>query len=145
MEGLETPYHSCRLWVQTLALFILVVLLSSVAWAQSKQPPGTGQALSQQMSDPLHINEYIAAHYSIFGPAKLLSVNSSSLVFPGAQGSQNFTISLANKNVSVKDVSGGAESFGALTAGTNVIVCQKSDSAIILIVPSHGGSSNVPK
>jgi hypothetical protein len=84
----------------------------------------------------MQLNWYIAARYSIFGPARLASVSSSSLAFPGGYGIPGPTVSLVNKAVSVMNEAGASVPFSALGPGTNLIVCDRSDSVVIFVVPS---------
>jgi hypothetical protein len=104
----------------------------------------TGQSAHTVTTDPLHLNQYIAACYSIFGPARLASLTSQSLVFPGELGNPGVTISLANKTVSVMNEAGASLPFSTLGHGVSVIVCYRSDSVVVFALQSVStGASNV--
>jgi hypothetical protein len=90
----------------------------------------------------MQLDWYIAARYSIFGPARLASVSSSTLTFPGGYGVPGEAISLANKSVSVMNETGASVPFSALAPGTNVIVCNRSDSVVIFTVTTTARVGN---
>ena len=132
--------------VRVLGLLIVLVLSSWAAGTQPAAIPGLGQSVQTSTTDPLHIGHYIAARYSIFGPAQLASVSSSSLVFPGEFNNPGLTISLANKSVSVLNEASATVPFSTLAAGTRVIVCYRNDSVVIFALqPVSTGVGNVPR
>ncbi len=132
--------------MQVLGLLIALVLPCLAAGTQPAAIPGLGQSVQTSTTDPLHIGYYIAARYSIFGPAQLASVSSTSLVFPGEFGNPGLTITLANKSVSVMNESSTAVPFSTLAAGTRVIVCYRNDSVVIFALqPVSTGVGNVPR
>jgi hypothetical protein len=93
----------------------------------------------------MQLDWYIAARYSISGPVRLASVSSSSLSFSGGYGIPGGTLSLANKAVSVMNEAGVSLPFSVLVPGTNVIVCDRSDSVVVFTVTSTSGVSNAKK
>ncbi len=144
-------YSVCRFSAKILVFLMVLGLLCGSAWSQqtspkassqSPQSPQSLQALQSLQSlpvsvpGPMQLNWYIAARYSIFGPARLASVSSSSLAFPGGYGIPGPTVSLVNKAVSVMNEAGASVPFSALGPGTNLIVCDRSDSVVIFVVPS---------
>ena len=149
-----TSHSLCGFWVQILALLMVLGLLCGVACGQqtpakasSQSPQSTQalQALQATVPGPMQLNWYIAARYSIFGPAPLASVSSTSLSFPGGYGIPGATFSLANKSVSVMNEAGASVPFSALVPGTNVIVCDRSDSVVVFTVTASQGASNAKR
>ncbi|MGO9121339.1 MAG: hypothetical protein ACLQPD_27485 [Desulfomonilaceae bacterium] len=136
-----------RTWHLGCSFVMVVALLCGVAWGQQAAPKASTQSLQSLQSlpvsvpGPMQLNWYIAARYSIFGPARLASVSSSSLAFPEAYEMPGPTISLANKTVSVMNETGASVPFSALTPGTNVIVCDRLDSVVVFTVTTTGVSN----
>ena len=104
--------------------------------SQSSQAIQALQALQASVPGPMQLDWYRAARYSIYGPASLFSVDSKGLGFPGGYGIPGKTVSLANKNISVMDEAGAPVSFTSLKPGTNVLVCDRSDSVVVFTVSS---------
>ncbi len=141
---LKTSRSLCRLALPVLGLLIALVLPCWAAGTQSSAIPGLGQSVQTSTTVQTQIGYYIAAGYSIFGPAQLASVTSSSLVFPGEFGTPGLTVTLSNKTVSVLNEAGASVPFSILGPGTNVIVCYKNDSVVIFALQSGGtGVGNV--
>ena len=138
-------YSVCRFSAKILVFLMVLGLLCGSAWSQQTPPKASSQSpqslqslqsLPVSVPGPMQLNWYIAARYSIFGPARLASVSSSSLAFPGGYGIPGPTVSLVNKAVSVMNEAGASVPFSALGPGTNLIVCDRSDSVVIFVVPS---------
>ena len=148
---LKTSHYVCRFRVQILVFLMVLGLLCGVAWGQQAAPKASTQSLQSLQSlpafvpGPMQLNWYIAAGYSIFGPARLASVNSKGLGFPGAYEIPGPTISLANKTVSVMNETGASVPFSALTPGTNVIVCDRRDSVVVFTVTTTTGVGNAKR
>ena len=136
-----------RTWHLGYSFIMVVSLLCGVAWGQQTAPKGSTQSLQSLQSlpvsvpGPMQLNWYIAAGYSIYGPARVASNNSKVLGFPEAYGIPGPTISLANKSVAVMNQTGASVPLSALTPGTNVIVCDRRDSVVVFIVTTLGVSN----
>jgi hypothetical protein len=144
MEVFEASRYPSPLRRPILCFCIVLVLSLGVAGIQFGLAQGTGQSVQRPSTDPLHLDWYIAARYSIFGPAKLASTTSQRLVFPGEHGKPGVTVSLSNKTVSVMNEAGTAEPLSSLVPGTNVVVCYRKDSVVIFLVqPASTGVGNV--
>jgi hypothetical protein len=129
-----------------LAALAISALYVAPAWAQKKAvEPGravVNPPVLQQV--PMDLERYFAEGYSIYGPAKLDSVSSKALVFPGEHDQKGLTISLLNKAVVVMDQAENAKSLRALGQGVSVIVCSRQDRVVIFIVtPQQGRSRHV--
>jgi len=153
-----TSHRAFRFPAQILALLMVLGLLCGVACGQQTTPKASSQspqstqalqalqALQATVPGPMQLEWYIAARYSTFGPAALASVNSNSLAFAGSYSSSpDVTVSLTGKAVSVVNAAGVSVSFGALAPGTNVIVCNRSDSVVVFIVTPTGGANNAKR
>ncbi len=140
------PSHRvCRYSAQILALLIVLGPLGGAAWSQKTSPQKSSQSLQSlpgTIPDATNLDWYIAARYSIFGPAALSSVDSKSLVFPAKYGIPGVTVNLANKKVSVMNEAGAFVPFSTLQSGGRVIVCDRSDSVVIFTVrPAEEGNA----
>jgi|GEM_PF-5756752 len=110
----------------------------STAWAQSKPQtaPAVKPAPVPQLPTVVTIDKLIADRFSCFGPAKLKTVTSQSLIFPGKEVDEDgLTISLTGRTVSVTDQVGNTQSLTALRSGTRVVVCQRTDKVVVIITP----------
>ena len=139
-----------RTWHLGCSFMMVVALFCGSVWSQQTSPKASSQSLQALQSlqslpvsvpGPMQLNWYIAARYSIYGPARLASVDSKGLGFPGAYEMPGATISLANKTVSVMNEAGASVPFSALTPGTNVIVCDRRDSVVVFTVTTTGVSN----
>ena len=132
----KTSRRVCR-FSAILALLMVFGPLCGAAWSQKTSTQKSSQSVqSVQAPVPqgLQLSWYIAARYSIFGPASINSVNSKSLGFARGYGRAGITINLSNKNVSVMDEAGISVPFSSLAPGVRVIVCDRSDSVVIITV-----------
>ncbi len=141
----KISHHVWRSFVKILALLMVVGPLCGAAWSQKaptqqQQRSQSSESVSASFPDVTQLNWYIAARYSIFGPAPLESVDSKSLNFAGGHGIPGVSISLAKKNVLVMTETGASLKFSALTQGTRVTVCDRSDSVVIFVVRSPEAS-----
>jgi hypothetical protein len=137
----KSSHYVWRFSVKVLALLMVVGPLCGAAWSQKATPQTTPQTSSQAVQslpasipDATKLDWYIAARYTIFGPAPLNTVNSKSLGFTGANEIPGVTISLANKTVLVMTETGATVPFSALAPGVRVTVCDRSDSVVVFIV-----------
>jgi hypothetical protein len=134
----KTSRRVCR-FSAILALLMVFGPLCGAAWSQKTSPQKSSQ--TQQYlptsvpTDPTRLDWFIAARYSVFGPASLNSVNSKSLGFARGYGLPALTINLTNKNVKVMNQAGASLPFSALEQGGRVIVCDRRDSVVIITVP----------
>ncbi len=139
-----------RISLKILALLILIGLLCGTAWSQrAPQQPAqqtrsqSPQVLPEGIPDYARIDWYIAARYSVFGPAPLDSVDSKKLTFAGSHDIPGVTINLANKKISVMNEAGASMPFSSLAPGVRVTVCDRSDSVVIFVVSSRGSTNAV--
>jgi hypothetical protein len=142
----KTSRRVCR-FSAILALLMVFGPLCGAAWTQKTSPQKSSQSLESLQApilDATRLDWFIAARYSVFGPASLNSVNSTSLGFARGYGLPALTFNLTNKNVAVINQAGASLAFSALEPGVRVIVCDRRDSVVIITVPPRE-EGNVPR
>ena len=143
----KTSRRVCR-FSAILALLTMIGPLCGAAWSQKTSSQKSSQSQQYLPIDvptgPLQLDWFIAARYSVFGPASLTSVDSKSLSFARGYGVAPLTFNLTNKNVTVMNQTGASLPFSSLEQGTRVIVCDRRDSVVIITAPPRE-ESDVPR
>jgi hypothetical protein len=89
------------------------------------------------------IEYWTSLHYSIIGPNKVERVSGRTIFFPKYPERTEYpSVNLTNKTLTVKHQSGQVGTFADVQPGAVVVICERDDVAVIIIMNS---SSNAIK